>query len=438
MPRSYRDLVRLTATGVVLGLVMASCASPGEPEGGGPVTIEVPGRAATIGDALAAARPGDTVLVSPGVYRESVQVDKAGVTVRGTDRNSVVIDGEGLRSNGIVVTADRVVVENLTVRGHNLNGVLVTGMRDDSGGLARGSDGYHRLDPAKFPPVKGFAVRYVTAANNGLYGVYAFDAFDGVIEQSYASGHADSGFYVGQCKPCRIVVRDNVGEFNAVGYEQANASQEVYVVRNRFSHNRVGLTILSDYQEAFVPQQDAVIAGNLVTANSEPKTPAQADGAFGVGIGVAGGQRNQVRNNRVTAHPAAGIAIGSSEDIAPIRNRLTGNVAEGNALDLAYTATKRAPGVGNCLETAGSWRTLPAGLVSQWRCSAGTAAVARAGVRMPPVVEPAGISFRAVGTPPRQPGMPEGELGRPAAQTPDWLRLPVPAATLFAERVRAR
>ena len=90
--------------------------------------------------------------------------------------------------------------------------------------MGRGSNGYTKLDTQKFPPLQGFRVSYVTASNNALYGIYAFDAQHGVIEQSYASGSADSGFYVGQCKPCDIVVRGNVAERNAVGYEGTNAS----------------------------------------------------------------------------------------------------------------------------------------------------------------------------------------------------------------------
>ena len=41
---------------------------------------------------------------------------------------------------------------------------------------------------------KGLQGSYLTAYNNGDYGVYAFDAVDGVLEHSYASGSPDAGF----------------------------------------------------------------------------------------------------------------------------------------------------------------------------------------------------------------------------------------------------
>jgi len=96
------------------------------------------------------------------------------------------------------------------------------------------------------------------------------------------------------------VVRDNIAELNAVGYEGTNASGDMYVVGNRLVGNRVGLTTDSDHQEKVLPQQGAVVAGNLVAANQQAATPEQADGGWGIGIGVDGGSSNQFLYNRVS------------------------------------------------------------------------------------------------------------------------------------------
>lgn len=64
----------------------------------------------------------------------------------------------------------------------------------------------------------------VTAQNNGLYGIYAFNRTGGVIRDNLASGGSDAGVYVGQCADCGAVVSGNVVESNAVGIELANAS----------------------------------------------------------------------------------------------------------------------------------------------------------------------------------------------------------------------
>jgi plastocyanin len=109
------------------------------------VTRRVPENHGTIQAAVDAARPGDLVLVGPGVYREEVKVAVPSLVIRGRDRNRVVVDGEFQRPNGISVTADGVAVENLTVRNARSNGLFWTGVR-------------------------GYRASYVTAYNNQDHG----------------------------------------------------------------------------------------------------------------------------------------------------------------------------------------------------------------------------------------------------------------------------
>ena len=434
-----------SAVTVILGLV--ACGTETEPArslrpaGDGPVTIAVPADAPTISAAVAAARPGDLVLIGPGTYRESVAVTVPGITLRGTTRAGVVIDGEILRANGVIVTAPDVTVQNLTVRNNTLNGVLVTGMSDETGGLARGSGGYTTLDPAKFPPLQGFHVDHVTSYNNGLYGIYAFDAQYGLIENTFTSGMADSGIYVGQCKPCHTVVRDNVAERNAVGYEGANAGGELYVTGNRLVGNRVGLTTNSDYQEAFIPQAGATLSGNLIAANNQQDTPQQADGGFGIGVGIAGGTDNLVTRNAILGNTLAGLVLGSVDDLAPSGNQVTANAFTDNGVDVAYTASSAAPGTGNCLADNALTSTLPAGLDTTLLCPGDTAATA--GSPLGNAGSPPGIPFTDVVAPPAQPELPD-PTRIPAAWSDDQVPaytgdlVTVPDAGLLADRSAIR
>jgi len=426
-------ILRRTLTTAVVAVLAAAALVGCASSSGEPRTITVPTDAASIQDAVDQAREGDTVLIEAGVYEESVAISTPGIRLVGASRDGVVIDGGGLRANGIVVTADRVVVANLTVRDHTLNGVLVTGMSDENGGLARGSDGYTRLDPESFPPIQGFAIRGVTASNNGLYGLYAFDAQHGVIEQNYASGHADSGIYVGQCQECDIVVRDNVLEFNAVGYEQANASDSVIVVGNRITRNRVGLTLLSAYQEAYLPLEGGTAAGTLVADNAEAQTPEQADGGWGIGIGLAGVVGSTIVANRVEGNPTAGIVVGTAEDLPPLDNVIEGFTGSDNGVDLWYAATARGPGSGNCAEGLKSVSVRPLDLLASWDCTAPASDLL--GEPLDAGEVPPGISFREVVAPPPQPDLDASLIdAAPEAPSFDLSAVAVPSRDLLADR----
>lgn len=67
----------------------------------------------TVTEALAAARPGDTVLVQPGTYRERLALDRP-VTLRGEP--GAVLDGGG-RGDVVRITAPGVTLLGLTIRG---------------------------------------------------------------------------------------------------------------------------------------------------------------------------------------------------------------------------------------------------------------------------------------------------------------------------------
>ncbi|MER0483807.1 right-handed parallel beta-helix repeat-containing protein [Streptomyces sp. Edi2] len=408
---------------------------------GAQVTIRVPADAPTISDAVSLARPGDLVLVAPGVYHESVKIDTARLTLRGASRDKVVIDGRLQQPNGVVVAAPGVAVENLTVKNNTQNGVLVTGSAKAVAGLPGRSGGYDTGDePVTF--LKSFLVSYVTATRNGLYGIYAFSAQNGVIEHSYASGGADSGIYVGQCKPCHLVVRDNIAELNAVGYEGTNASEDMYVVGNRLVGNRVGLTTDSDHQEKLLPQQGAVIAGNLIAANQQRATPVQADGGWGTGIGVDGGSDNQFVRNRIAGNGNAGLVITATADMPPVGNQIVDNTFTGNGIDVGWTFPTATRGRGNCLRGNDLRTTVPARLAATASCPLPARSPSPAGRWAMPTA-PGGIPFTEVAVPGPQPQFPRatttGATTVPAVPAlPKTAGIPLPSASLLAANARVQ
>ncbi|MFD7921920.1 right-handed parallel beta-helix repeat-containing protein [Streptomyces sp. NPDC059740] len=402
----------------------------------------MPADAPTISAGVSLAHRGDLVLVARGVYHESVRLATPGVTLRGESRDKVVIDGRLRQPNGVVVTAPGVAVENLTVRENTQNGVLVTGSAKAVAGLPGHSGGYDTgAEPVTF--LKSFLVSHVSATRNGLYGIYAFSAQNGVIEDSYASGGADSGIYVGQCRPCHVVVRDNIAELNAVGYEGTNAGGDMYVVGNRLTGNRVGLTTDSDHQEKLLPQRQAVVAGNLIAANQQKATPEQADGGWGIGIGVDGGSDNRFLRNRITGNSNAGLVITASADLAPDGNQVVDNSFAGNGVDVGWTFPTATRGRGNCLRgNVGVRTTVPDRLTSTASCPVPKKSPSPAGSWAMPTA-PGGIPFTEVAEVPPQPEFPHattaGATAVPAVpDLPDTADIPLPPASLLAAGARVR
>lgn len=427
--RFPRPVLRAAALLVLLVSCAPGGGSPGSSGGtAGPAVVRVPRDVGSLQRAVDRVRPGGLVLVSPGVYRESVVVAKPRVVLRGTERSKVVVDGEFERSNGITVTGAGSVVENLTVRDHLANGVLFTGVTDErlqSGGA--GGAGYDPLDTVAFPPLRGFRASYVTAYNNALYGIYAFDARSGVIEHSYASGQADSGIYVGQCRPCDTVVRHNTVEHNAVGLEVTNASEGLYLLGNRASRNRVGLTLNSNDLEALGPQHDAVIAGNAITDNNDDRSPEQADGGFGIGVGAGGGRGNVIERNLISGNRAAGVLLSDVQGYPARDNTVRGNRVTGNGTDVVLATGAPA---GNCFADNGEPVTSPANLSTLAPCGRATRTEtplpAEPGTgrrplgRAHPLQAPPGISFQDAPAPPAQPNQPGPRTAppRPAVGLP--------------------
>ena len=357
--------------------------------------LSVPGDYPTIDAAIAVAAKGDVILLAPGTYDGGITVpeDKPGITIRGSDRNTVVFDGAGVRSNAIEVEADEVTLENLSAHDYVENGFYWDG-------------------------VVGFAGRYLTVWNVGLYGIYAISSRSGIIEQSFVSGAADAAFYIGECQPCDTVVRNVTARLSAVGYSGTNAGGNMVVEDSTFEDNEVGI-LPNSYDVGLQPppQRGATFRRNTVRGSGTAATPrATPLGGFrGIGIGIIGGVGNVVEGNEVSGSSRYGIAVVPAVDRGttwmPADNRVTGNRVSGSAAaDLALAA---GSGPGNCFE--GNTATIldPPDLAAGCSALGGGSQVVAAALALPP---------------------PQLLAGLPAA--PDYAAMPAPGeqSSLPAER----
>ena len=328
----------------------------------------IKGQYTTIQAAVDHARRGEWILIGPGDYHETADVngaqgppaqgDNGGVYVttpdihlRGMDRNSVVVDGtkpgasqcssnpadqnfgaqgtagKPVGRNGILIwKADDVSVENLTVcnflagSGDSGNQVWWNGGAD-SGQI--GLTGYHGAY------LTATSTYFGGEATASQYGIFAGNsAGPATWDQLYASNMNDSGAYVGACsQSCDVTIDHAWFQWSALGYSGTNSGGTVVIENSEFDHNQDGLDTNTQVNgDAPAPQNGAcpggatspvshtsscwVFVNNYVHDNNNASAPSSggaAAGPVGTGMTVSGGTNDTVMHNRFANNGAWGV-----------------------------------------------------------------------------------------------------------------------------------
>ncbi|MDQ0909069.1 nitrous oxidase accessory protein NosD [Streptomyces canus] len=309
--------------------------------------------------AVDAAEPGDTVLLAPGTYRESVTVSTPKITLTGMGR-STVIEPDTKTSGRCAETGNGICV--IGTKAHDVEGVTIASLTvtgfTGSGVFAMGTD--------------GLTVRNVTAVKNGVWGIAQERSAHGVFRKNTARDNGDAGLFLantikeeaGASDTGGTVVEDNRLEGNRIGIT-VRRLRNLTVAGNHLTGNCVGVFVVGDENK---PRAGALtVRDNTLVKNNKscPKT-ARLDALQGSGIVLTGAEDTLVTRNRVignvgTSPLSGGIVLFKSfVGTTSERNRIADNVLEGNApADLVNTDTTAKSNVfeGN---TCGA--SMPAGL----------------------------------------------------------------------------
>lgn len=311
--------------------VELSVAPPYSPETHEPTTITVKA-GESIQAAIDKALPGDTILIEPGIYKESVYVDIANITVRGITGDNPEdrpwLDGENQRSDGFNTTGDNFVIEGLGFRGYIGNAILTTG-----------AEGVVYRDLV----IEGAKGEEVST----IYGIYPVECTDVLIENNVVTGIADAAIYVGQSRG-PIIVRNNEVFGNVTGIEIEN-STNADVYDNHVYDNAGGILVFLLPNNPSKVGYNTRVYNNLVEDNNHVNFGAPGSTVAlvpsGTGIMIMTADNTEVFNNTIRNNKTMGLGLtslyimGYSRDTVfdlgplPENNWVHDNIWENNGYD---------------------------------------------------------------------------------------------------------
>ena len=157
-----------------------------------------------------------------------------------------------------------------------------------------------------------FVFSGVDAVSCGEYGLFPVRAHGGLIDGCTATGHTDSGIYVGSSTD--ITVRNCRAWGNVVGIEVEN-STDVDVRDNLVFDNTAGIGVFLLPGLSVTTAADVRLRGNVVVGNNRPNFGDPDDEVSsvpsGVGIFVLGVDRTRIERNVVVGNDLLGIGVGS-------------------------------------------------------------------------------------------------------------------------------
>lgn len=245
---------------------------------------------------LILAEPGAIFQFEEGVFHftEGLSLTVANVTIRGRGMDKTILSfkDQEAGAEGLYITSDNVLVEDLAIedtKGNGLksltaNNIVLRRVRTEWTGGPK--------------------------ATNGAYGLYPVSSENVLVEECIAIGGSDSGIYVGQSR--NVIVRNCKAFYNVAGIEIENCHRaEVYGCE---ATNNTGGILVFDLPD--LPQQrghDVRVYNNRVfnnnTPNFAPEGNIVASVPTGTGLMVMANTNVEIFENDIRDHGTVSIAV---------------------------------------------------------------------------------------------------------------------------------
>jgi parallel beta-helix repeat protein len=200
-------------------------------------TITVPDDFLSIQEAINHANEGDTIFVRNGTYYEHVVVDKT-VSLLGENRETTIIDGSRT-GNVVVVTADKVTIEGLTVQN--------CGDWQESAILLENSNGCN--------------ISHNLVRNNDYFGIRLDKSSYNIISNNIVSNNYQQG--IGLYSSSHNLIHNNKVIFcHYYGIIIHYFSNNNTISNNNSTNNNWGITIHMNYGDGNIVNNNTVLDNN--------------------------------------------------------------------------------------------------------------------------------------------------------------------------------
>ncbi|MFN8580136.1 MAG: nitrous oxide reductase family maturation protein NosD [Gemmatimonadaceae bacterium] len=299
--------------------------------------VEAGGTYASVRAAVAAARPGTTIVIAAGVYHEgALRIDKR-LTLVGED--ATILDGDGAHTVMDIV-ADSVTVRNVVVRNTGLSqtedraGIRVSGARACLIEHVRSEGNLFGIYLAN---TKDCVVRDNTVIGTGVSqtlqgnGIQAWQSERPEIARNHVEQHRDGIYFE---FVTAAYVHDNISTRNQRYGMHFMFSDDCRYELNTYRENGTGVAVMYSHRvhmrgNTFAHNWGSAAYGLLLKDISDSEILDNQFRSNSIGLYLEDSNRNAVSANVFTANGWALKLLASAQD-----NRLTRNVFEGNTFDV--------------------------------------------------------------------------------------------------------